>query len=375
LCYIAKNQYSGIFDNLMRIFILSFLLSYHLFSSTIFERYPSYSYVFSEFDIDSGYIFDYEFQQFITKNEKSLKRFYKNSLRRGSHYLPTFKYLLIDEGLSDLFIYLSMIESGLKSSALSPKKAAGLWQFMPSTARHYSLTVNGYIDERYDPISSTQAAINYLQKLHKDFGKWYLAVMAYNCGEGRVAKAIKLAQSDELSVLIDNERKYLPKETREYIKKILLLAMIGENITLGFDQLIPFESKYQDIVELTLPQESNLTLLAQKLEMPLRELLAINRHITKQTLLKKESNIIIPRDKLPHYYLRYETAIAQKQSPRDHLISYVAEANISIESLVKEYKSSLKEIFIANNFSKLTLAKGEMVLIPVTKEIFYRFSQ
>ncbi|MEA2029709.1 MAG: lytic transglycosylase domain-containing protein [Campylobacterota bacterium] len=359
----------------MRIFILSFLLSYHLFSSSIFEKYPSYSYVLSEFDIDSSYIFDYDFQQFITKNEKSLKRFYKNSLRRGSHYLPTFKYLLIDEGLSDLFIYLSMIESGLKSSALSPKKAAGLWQFMPSTARHYSLTINRYVDERYDPISSTQAAINYLQKLHKDFGKWYLAVMAYNCGEGRVAKAIKLARSDELAVLIDAERRYLPKETRAYIKKILLLAMIGENITLGFEAFTPIKSQYQDIVELTLPQESNLTLLAQKLEMPQQELLAINRHITKQTLLKKESNIIIPRDRLPHYYLRYETAITQKQAPRDHLISYVAESNISIDQLAQKYQSSLKEIFVANNFSQLTLDKGEMVLIPVTKEIFYQFSE
>jgi len=343
-------------------------------ASTILERYPSYSYVLSELDIDNSYIFDYDFENFVRKNEKSLKKFYKNSLKRGSHYLPTFKYLLIDDGMSDLFIYLSMIESGLKPNALSPKKAAGLWQFMPATAKHYSLIINGYMDERYDPISSTHAAMKYLKKLYRDFGKWYLAIMAYNCGEGRVAKAIKKAGSKELSVLIDDERKYLPKETREYIKKIILLSMIGENITLGFDNLNQeIEMKYQDIKELTLPKDSNLTLLAQKLEMPLKELLSMNKHISKQTLLKSQCKIIIPQDKLANYYLLYETAIMKEEIPRDHLLSYVAEHNITLDRLAEKYESSIEEILLVNNFSKLNIDGGEMIVIPVTKEIFNRY--
>jgi membrane-bound lytic murein transglycosylase D len=359
----------------MRVFITALIFSAYLLSSTILERYPSYSYVLSELDIESSYLFDHSFQQFVQKNEKSLKKFYKNSLKRGSHYLPTFKYLLIDDGMSDLFIYLSMIESGLKPNAVSPKKAAGLWQFMPSTARHYSLTINGYIDERYDPISSTTAAITYLKKLHKDFGKWYLAVMAYNCGEGRVAKAIKRSGSKELSVLIDDERRYLPKETRDYIKKIILLAMIGENITLGFDSFDNnVETKYRDIHELELPKDTNLTLLAQKLEMSLKEIFAMNSHIAKVKKLQSSCTIIIPQDKLANYYLLYETAIMKEEIPRDHLISFVAENNVSLEKIAQEYNSSLEEIFLANNFSKLTIDQGEMVVIPVTKDTFYRYS-
>lgn len=357
-----------------QIIILSLLTSY-LFSFAITQRYPSYSYVLSELDIDNGYIYDDTFINFVKRSEKSLKKFYKNSLKRGSHYLPTFKYLLIDDGMSDLFIYLSMIESGLKSNAISPKKAAGLWQFMPTTARNYSLIINGYIDERYDPISSTQAAMKYLKKLHNDFGKWYLAIMAYNCGEGRVAKAIKQAGSDDLAILIDDREKYLPKETRAYIKKIILLSMIGENITLGYAELNQdIVTQYQDIYELTLPKDSNLTLLSQKLDMPLDELLKMNAHIKKsQKILQESCSVIIPKDKLARYYLLYETAIAKEEEPtRDHLLSYTAEDNILVEKLVKEYQSSIEELFVANNFSKLEIQKGELIVIPVTKEIFYR---
>jgi len=359
----------------MRALFLHLLVITSIWSSNLLDRYPSYSYVLSELDIDEGYIFDVDFQTFVTQHEKSLKKFYQNSLTRGSHYLPTFKYLLLDDGMSDLFIYLSMIESGLKPSAISSKKAAGLWQFMPATARAYSLTINGYIDERYDPVSSTQAAMSYLKKLHGDFGRWYLAIMAYNCGEGRVAKAIQKAGTKELSVLIDSDQKYLPKETREYIQKIILLSMIGENITLGFDTLkSDFESKYHDIYELSLPKDTNLSLLANKLDMPLNELLSINGHV-KQTILKEQCNILIPNDKLPNYYLLYETAISKSNVPRDHLISLVVEENLSVKTLAKEYESSLEEIFKVNNFSKLTLAKGEVIIIPVTQEIFEKFTQ
>ncbi|MBN2824623.1 MAG: lytic transglycosylase domain-containing protein [Campylobacterales bacterium] len=355
----------------MRLIITFTLFFAYFIHASIIERYPSYSYVLNELDIDGGYIFDSDFEAFVSKNEKSLKKFYKNSLKRGSHYLPTFKYLLLDDGMSDLFIYLSMIESGLKPNALSPKKAAGLWQFMPSTARHYSLTINGYMDERYDPISSTQAAISYLKKLHKDFGKWYLAIMAYNCGEGRVASAIKRSGSKELSVLIDDDSKYLPKETREYIKKIILLSMIGENITLGFDGSDEiFASKYDDIEKLTLPKDTNLTLLWQKLDMNHKEFVAMNPHLSKQKILQEKCTIIIPQDKLANYYLCYETAISKKEPPKEHLISYVAQHNISLEKVAKEYNSSLEAIFVANNFSKLSIKEGEMVVIPVTQKVF-----
>ena len=204
------------------------------FALSIEDKYPSCSYVFHEFDVDETYLYDEDFISFVTNHEKTMKRFYKNSLQRGKEVLPTMQGLLVDDGVSDLFIYLSMVESGFSSDAVSPKKAVGLWQFMPATAKDYNLSICNSYDERCDTVSATSAAINYLNKLHKQFGKWYLAAMAYNCGEGCVNKAIKSAGTDDISVLLDNRLKYLPRETREYLKKILLVAMIGENLTLGF---------------------------------------------------------------------------------------------------------------------------------------------
>ncbi|SHO81510.1 Membrane-bound lytic murein transglycosylase D precursor [hydrothermal vent metagenome] len=354
--------------------LLLILLTINLHSFDIVEKYPSYSYVLSEFEIDSSYIVDREFQTFIRKKESSLKRFYKSSLARGGHYLPTFKYMLIENDMSDLFIYLSMIESGLKADAISPKKAGGLWQFMPSTARIYNLTFNGYIDQRYDPILSTNSAIKYLKTLHKKFGKWYLAIMAYNCGEGRLSKAIKKAGSDDISILTNNEYKYLPKETRDYIKKIILLAMIGENISLGFEESNTLY-KYDDITEVELKKGANLYLLAQKIDMSIDEFFTLNPHIQKSKILNQDCKIIIPKDKLAQYYILYDALISKDIESKivvkkNHLISYIATKKISVEEVAKENNSTMAEIFITNNFSKEFLEEGEVIIIPVSQDRF-----
>lgn len=207
---------------IFRLLCIHLIVTSAIFALSLESKYPSYSYVFNEFDVDTSYIYDEDFVSFVKKNESGLKRFYKRSLIRGEEILPMLQGLLIEDGVSDLFIYLSMIESGFSTDVVSPKKAVGLWQFMPKTARQYNLTVCSTYDERCDTVSATSAAIRYLNKLHKQFGKWYLAAMAYNCGEGCVSRAIKKAGTDDLTILTDDYLKYLPKETRDYIKKSYL---------------------------------------------------------------------------------------------------------------------------------------------------------
>jgi len=267
-----------------------------------------------------------------------------------------------------------MIESGLKSNALSPKKAAGLWQFMPLTAQIYNLTLNGYIDQRYDPILSTNSAIKYFKYLYKKFGKWYLAILAYNCGEKRLLKAIKMAGSDDISILTDDNKKYLPKESRDYIRKIILLAMIGENITLGVDNL--YQNK---IATISLSKGANLYLLAKKIDISIDEFFKLNAHIKKSKILNQDSNIIIPKDKLPQYYILYDSIISKDDKiikpKKNYLISYIATKKISIEEIAKEYNSTMQEIFIINNFSKEFLNNGEMIIIPVSKKIFNKIQK
>ncbi len=355
--------------SLKTIILFMMLISSYSFSFSIPDKYPSYTYVFAEFDVDESYIYDADFEWFVLHNEKKIKSFYKRSVNRGKDLLPMMKAYLMDDGLSDLFIYLSMVESGFSPAIVSSKKAVGLWQFMPATAKHYNLSVCNSFDERCDPISSTNAAINYLNKLHRQFGKWYLAAMAYNCGEGRLEKAIKKAGSDELSILLDDRDKYLPLETREYIKKILLAAMIGESITLDFAPEEYMSAK--DLLQVEVLGGTKLRELAKTIEMKASQLLSLNKQF-KEGLVPKEKpvyNVTIPEEKMILFYLRYELP-EEKKSIKPHLISHYVNLGETLESIAKQYHSSSEEIKVANQLSDDFLMLDTLLVIPVSQGLF-----
>jgi len=132
-------------------------------------------------------------------------------------YFPIFEHYLDLYGLPRELKYLAAWESKLSPTATSPVGARGLWQMMPATARKYGLTVNHRVDERLDPHKSTEAAVLYLTDLYELFGDWTLVSAAYNCGEGRVLKAIKTGGKKDYWKL----RRYLPNETLNYIPAIL----------------------------------------------------------------------------------------------------------------------------------------------------------
>ena len=338
-----------------------------LHANTLIEKYPSYSYVFHEFDIDDSYIYNEAFSRFVLKHEKDLKSFYSDSLKRGKEILPTMKGLLVNEGVSDLFIYLSMVESGFSATAVSTKKAVGLWQFMPATAKHYKLKVSRDYDERRDTFASTTAAIAYLNKLHRQFGKWYLAAMAFNCGEGCIERAIKKAGTNELSILTDDGLKYIPKETREYIKKILLVAMIGENGILGFNTSSN-SSNVEGYTKVEVSGGTDLRSVARLLKMDYEILKRLNRKFKTNIVphRKKVETIIIPMKKIFAFYLRYEL---NKQT-KSHFLSHYVGLGETIESIAKRYKTTADEIIRANNLEDEYLTLEQFLVIPVNKNIF-----
>jgi len=356
--------------NYIRFIFLLICFTATLFAYNIEKKYPSYTYVFNEFDVDKSYIYDADFSFFVLKNEKNLKKFYKRSLQRGKKILPMMKGLLVGEGVSDLFIYLSMIESGFSSTATSPKKAVGLWQFMPATAKNYNLTVCREYDERCDTSSSTSAAIAYLNKLHRQFGKWYLAAMAYNCGEGCVERAIKKAGTDELRTLTDDRFKYLPKETREYIKKILLVAMIGENNTLGFST-VKNNGLDSGLIEVEVLAGTHLKDVAKLIKMKYETLQKLNRKIKKGIVPrgKKKYKIFIPIEKIFAFYLRYEL-IDDVKPLKSHLISHYVEMGETLTSIAKKYKTDSIEIIRANHLKDDYLTLEQFLVIPVSKKVF-----
>ena len=148
--------------------------------------------------------------RYATKN-RSLVAY---MLGMSEFYMPIIEEEIDRIGVPHELKYLPIIESALNPKAVSRANAKGLWQFMFSTAKIYGLKSNNYIDERVDPIKSTKAALRYLADLHKMFGKWELAIAAYNCGPGNVKKAIVRSggKTDFWEIYW-----WLPRETRGYL--------------------------------------------------------------------------------------------------------------------------------------------------------------
>jgi len=345
-----------------------------LSAESLEERYPSYSYVFSEFDVDTSYIENKEFIAFVNSHEKKLKAFYRRSLKRGKEILPSMQGMLVGNSVSDLFIYLSMVESGFSTKIVSSKKAVGLWQFMPATARQYNLKVCKDTDERCDMVSSTSAAILYLNKLHRDFGKWYLAAMAYNCGEGCLKKAIYKAKSNKIEVLTSNKKRYLPRETRQYIQKILLVAMIGENESLGFVDVD--EAELNPIVRVEVAAGTKLKDIARMLKMEAKTLLQLNANIKSGVVSKyKGRKITIPIEKLYAFYLRYDIdSKKHKVEKKTYMVMHRVKLGDTLEYIAKRYHTNIDSIRFANHLEDEFLVVGTFLAIPVNKQIFKKFS-
>ena len=168
---------------------------------------------------------DYEITAEVRKRIKEYTLYTKSSeniLGRVMLYFPLFETELHKRGLPDELKYVAVVESMLKPEGTSFAGAAGLWQIMKSTGRWLGLEVNHQIDERRDPQRSTEAALDYLKYLHEEFGDWTLAIAAYNCGPGNMRKAIRRSGSRDYWKL----RGHLPKETQQYIPRIVAAAYL-----------------------------------------------------------------------------------------------------------------------------------------------------
>lgn len=145
-----------------------------------------------------------------------------------SMFTETFREYGVPEELTSLCI----VESAVNQYALSSAGAAGLWQIMPGTARDHGLTVSLFNDQRYDPQLSTRVAAQCLRNLHSRLGSWGLALMAYNCGEGALRKAI-----DKNGGRTDYETlwRYLPKETRDYLPALVAVMYVNQNRDLIYE--------------------------------------------------------------------------------------------------------------------------------------------
>jgi len=362
---------------MFKIIILLISISISIQAVSIPDRYPSCNYVLREFDIDDSYAFEPQFENFVAKNEDKFRRFYKNSLKRGKDYMPMFSDLLVKDGLSHLFVYLSMTESGFQANAKSSKQAAGLWQFMSATAQRFGLRVDKNIDERYDPLAATGAAMKYIQSLYKDFGRWYLVMMAYNCGEGRVADAIKKAGTDDFTTLMDDKAKYIPAETRRYLKKIILLSMMGEKIvvskTAEDKEIIKEITDGNTLVNIR--GGTNLMEFAEMLGMKLNEFFDINPYLSDYKISEDVViiQVAIPEEKYPLYKKHYAPPTLERIFKTKHysnLVSHIVQKKDTLKSIARKYKTTPIDLIVANHLSREKLSIGKILVVPVTKKMF-----
>lgn len=163
------------------------------------------------------------------------------AIKRANRYFPVLAPILKKNGLPSDMIYLAVIESTLNPRALSPAKAAGLWQLMPATGKEYGLEVNDDVDERYDPVKATEAASRYLKNAYAKYGNWESVAASYNGGMARISKELGAQQAESAFNL------YLADETMRYIFRMLAMKLIMENPSAyGFN--LTADQLYQPIV-------------------------------------------------------------------------------------------------------------------------------
>ena len=178
-------------------------------------------------DVQSPFVIEYNpalenvIKSFLKNRAKSFER----QMAIAEYYFPLFEEKLSKYNLPLEIKYLAIVESALQPKAKSKVGAGGLWQFMPATGKQYKLDITTYVDERHDPIKSTEAACHYMMNMYEIFGDWSLVLASYNCGPGNVSKAIRRSggKTDYWEI-----RKFLPKETANYLPAFLATMYIYE---------------------------------------------------------------------------------------------------------------------------------------------------
>ena len=211
---------------------------------------------------------------FSNRDHERFQRF----LERGERYRPMIAAVLKDQGIPFELYYQAMIESGFASLARSRAQAVGIWQFMASTGRRYGLRIDGYVDERKDPMRATIAASLYLKDLYNVFQSWHLAIAAYNSGEGRIVGAIMQGKSRDFWHLADTG--VLPNETADYVPKFLAAIQIGRDpARFGFKP--PKSEPPPTLVSVAIPSPARLTDIAELVGMDTTELQEFNPHLLR----------------------------------------------------------------------------------------------
>ena len=353
----------------MKYFLLLFTPFLLLASLTVPQNNKELA-VLEAFDVESSFLYDQILNDLIERvSSKEQRWYYFKAMNDANLYIPVVKNILAQNAIPKEFLYLAMAESNFSNIALSNRAASGLWQFMPATAKHYELKINDYVDERRDIFKSTEAASTYLKALHKRFGKWYLAAIAYNCGGGRLNRAIREAGTDDLATLLDPEKKYIPRESRFYIRKILSFAMVG------YDEGYMLDSEYEHLLNrasavsvatIKVSGGESLNRISKIIDIELEELKKLNRHLKYDFVppYSKGYELYIPYDRLYDFNKKYTKGSASNSNYVVHVVT----SGDNLSYIGRKYGVSYKLIMEYNEMKSSALKLKQKIVIPILKK-------
>ncbi|MBR5678785.1 MAG: transglycosylase SLT domain-containing protein [Paludibacteraceae bacterium] len=243
--------------------------------------------------------------RYVKRSPKQVARL----MRMSEYYFPIFEEALGRYGLPYELKYVPIIESALNPMAHSHAGAAGLWQFMPGTGKLFGLEINSLVDERMDPLKSTEAACRFLSSMYNVYQDWNLVIAAYNCGSGNVNKAIRRAEGkrDFWSIY-----PYLPRETRNYVP-----IFIAANYAMNYGQehgicKAPIE-KIMITDTICTTQRMHLQQVSDNLAIPMEELRRLNPQYSRDIVPGGNAySLCLPADKIGLFIDKEESILAYK---------------------------------------------------------------
>jgi len=282
--------------------------------------------------------------------------------QRASRYLFYVVQELEKRDMPMELALLPFIESAFNPQAYSSAKAAGMWQFIPSTGRDYNLKQNAFRDERRDVIASTNAALTYLQRLYRMFGDWQLALAAYNWGEGSVSRAIAKAQAAGRPTDYNSLSAYMPAETRNYYPKLQAVKnIIAAPAQYGIK--LPVVENQPYFVTIKKTRDIDIKLAAQLAELPMEEFRALNPQFNRPVITgSPTTQILLPESNAEKFKNNLSNWTRTLSSWTAHKVTAARER---IENIAARFKTTPELIREVNAIPPNMHPKaGSTVLVP-----------
>lgn len=286
------------------------------------------------------------------------KKGVEEALARSGRYREMIERELKKAGLPRELFYLVMTESEYKLLARSHAGAAGLWQFMPFTARKYGLEVSFWIDERYDPEKATGAAIRYLSDLHRWFGDWHLAMAAYNRGENGLGRDLIATRSTDFATT--SRRGAMPSETRQYVPKFMACAFIGMDP--GKYGLAPRYEEPLAYDEVPLERDLSLEVAAKAAGVELEAIQRLNPQVRNWATPPKRPGFLFRVPKGAGEAFRARLAEVADWNPGPSLVRYTVRRGDVLGKIANRHRTTVKAISALNNISNPRRLRPGMVL-------------